>query len=726
MSMRQYASLKERSVTLIINALIAYAVFFASAGTWLPSGGIESVWLISAISLWFLTLLSAPWFVPPRDAIVSGVGALLVLTTMDLGSVNRFQAELGTMRWLFVGFSVVVILVAVIALFLFDKDNRSVLGKYAFRITGIFGQGELLFSAPAVISIIGAYQAAFTEIAWLLLYWMLIAVGKPVERLAAAWRQIGEDADAAERNPTVGLIGRIDHPNIIRVKLSSANSWSPNRLFTASMPDGSQNYVVSLFSQMQGTEVVGTGLCVARAADQIDLASGAVCSSHDEEKTRGFLENLSGARDARLVGFVVENSNIGVIAFEVAVGADLKEGDVVFAHMAQSDVFYQIVGAETVEESFDQNPRGTHVVRAAQLGIYSPADGFTKFSWLPTMNTPLFSAGSRQFEPSVIGEREFAIGKIPSTEVEAVARLDDLVEFHTAILGVTGTGKTELALDLVRQAAQSNVKVFCVDFTGDYRQRLEDLNPIFPSPDATKASNIEGLLATIDAYGFKAGDQKTKLKELLNEIRGETATSINEFLSSDNQYVAIFELAEIANSKAGLRLTEIYLSAIMNWARKYRRARQIFICLEEAHTIVPEAFGSGFDGETKWVVERIGQIALQGRKYGVGLLVISQRTALVSKTILSQCNTFLTHSLIDQTSLNFLESVYSAQHTRLIPNLGRFEFLAFGKAIKAERPVILRRDFDQAKLDASLALRRPLPEDTPQATAAVEAAAEGD
>lgn len=75
--------------------------------------------------------------------------------------------------------------------------------------------------------------------------------------------------------------------------------------------------------------------------------------------------------------------------------------------------------------------------------------------------------------------------------------------------------------------------------------------------------------------------------------------------------------------------------------------------LEEAHTIVPEVFGSGFDANTQFVVSRNGQIALQGRKYGVGLMVISQRTALVSKTILSQCNTFLTHSLIDQTSLNF-------------------------------------------------------------------------
>lgn len=146
----------------------------------------------------------------------------------------------------------------------------------------------------------------------------------------------------------------------------------------------------------------------------------------------------------------------------------------------------------------------------------------------------------------------------------------------------------------------------------------------------------------------------------------------------------------------------------MNWARENRQAKQILIVLEEAHTIIPETFSAGFDYDTQWVVSRIGQIALQGRKYGVGLLVISQRTALVSKTILSQCNTFLTHGLIDQTSLNFLESVYSNQYTRLIPNLGQFEFIAYGKGIRAERPVLLKRPFDPAKKAASDALRKPL------------------
>jgi hypothetical protein len=40
--------------------------------------------------------------------------------------------------------------------------------------------------------------------------------------------------------------------------------------------------------------------------------------------------------------------------------------------------------------------------------------------------------------------------------------------------------------------------------------------------------------------------------------------------------------------------------------------------------------------------------------------------------------------------------------------LGFLEFLAFGKAIRAERPILLKRPFEQSKQDASDKLRQPL------------------
>jgi uncharacterized protein len=710
----RFPTLADRAKVLLVNIAVFYAALVLASGYWLPTGGLEGVWFLSALALWFLSLLSAPWFIPSRDALANAIGASVILVTAELAGTTKFHSQLELIRWVGVAYCVGVALLSLASLFLHDRDFQSPWGKLCFRLTGIFGPGEVLYTFPALISIIGAYQQSLPSVGWLLILWTTFIIARPAERALAAWHYWAADVLARHELPAVGTIERIDHPNIVRVRLIRSDGWKPGALHIAAMPDGDQQFVLALFMQVQGVEVMGTGLCVAGVAERIEAIKGHVHIAPKPAMAAEFVENLSGTKGAEMVGFTVENSTIGTLRFEVGAAADLAEGDVIFTKTGGSEVFYQILDVETAEESFDQNPRGTHIVKTAQLGCYDPGRGFTKYPWLPAMNTPLFMAKGREFPQVQVSEREFLIGDVPSTKIGVVANIDDLVEYHTAILGVTGTGKTELALDVVREALTRGVKVFCVDFTGEYRARLDDLKPIFPAPPAEVATDLEAKLFAAETGAYGAGAEKKALSAALKGMHATIEPQIAEFLAGKNN-LAIFELADIANTKASLRLTEMYLSAIMSWARKNRKARQIMIVLEEAHTIIPETHGAGFDYDTQWVVSRIGQIALQGRKYGVGLLVVSQRTALVSKTILSQCNTFLTHSLIDQTSLNFLDSVYSSQHVRLIPNLRFLEFLAFGKALRAERPILLKRAHDPVKKRASEKLRRPLKQPAPSA-----------
>jgi hypothetical protein len=716
------SSLSKRVKALLINILIFYGALWWASAFWLPTGGLESVWFLSALALWFFSLLSAPYFVPPRDALANAIVATCILVTADTSSAGPLKSQLDIIRWVAVGYSILVTTLSLTALFLYDRNKASVSGRLFYRLAGVLGKGEILYTFPAVISIIGAYHQTPLTVAWLLILWTIFIIARPAELMMTVYRRWTEDQSSEVRTPSVGVIERIDYPNILRVRLNQTSTWKPGTLHIAATSNGEQQYVLALFSQVQGAEVMATGLCIAIVSDPLTVASGQVVLSHDADKATEFIANLSGMKGAELIGFTVENSTIGLLRFEVSAICDLSEGDVVFARVLGREVFYQILDAQTAEESFDQNPRGTHIVNAAQLGCYDPATGFTKFPWLPSMNAPLFWAKNLKFAPPKLSEKEFVIGDLPSTNIGVAANIDELVEYHTAILGVTGTGKTELALDIVREAIGQDVKVFCVDFTGEYKARLEDLKPIFPTLSAQQSADLEAKLFDVETGNFGAKEEKKALNASMKQVKATVVAQMEAFLLSNEQRLAILELTDIANSKASLRLTEQYLSAIMTWARANRQARKIMIVLEEAHTIIPETFGSGFDGDTQWVVSRIGQIALQGRKYGVGLMVISQRTALVSKTILSQCNTFLTHSLIDQTSLSFLESVYSTQHSRTIPNLGRFEFLAFGKAIRAERPILLKRPFNQDKKDASDRLRRPLKAEMKEATKAATAA----
>jgi DNA helicase HerA-like ATPase len=58
---------------------------------------------------------------------------------------------------------------------------------------------------------------------------------------------------------------------------------------------------------------------------------------------------------------------------------------------------------------------------------------------------------------------------------------------------------------------------------------------------------------------------------------------------------------------------------------------------EEAHNYIPQSEGAKY-GTVKRAIERV---AKEGRKYGISLMVVSQRPSEISETVFSQCNNFV-------------------------------------------------------------------------------------
>ena len=629
---------KHRLIALGIYVLLLVLLSKLVTGEGFPAESGKRLWLLSGIGLWFFILLSAPWFRPPRDSLVNAVIAGLLLSLLDFHSVNLLRTELSTFRWMAVGVAAVTASTAVAAMALRDVDSilRPRLGyfsKLSFRVSDALGRGEIVFTPPALISIIGYYQSAPLQQLWLMFVWVFLVAVRPVElalRLIAQIRSINKNTKETE---LIGVISRVDNPNVVRVALEARAIWMPGNVVLACLPNSDQVYVLPLFYHVQESQLVGTGLChVCQDSPIPEAVPGHVYLAPVKIQARAIISELSGLDDgAELIGFVVEDSNISAIRFEVSPDSALEEGMLTFCRVGGQTVYYQILDARTSEEAFEKNPRGKHIAVAAQLGCLDAAKGFVKYGWLPTMNSPVFI--SKEPVKFVAADREadeFPIGKIPGSDISVQASFFDLLEFHSAIIGVTGTGKTEFAFDVIKQALLLDSKVFCVDFTEEYKVRLADHAPQSLGLEEEQAKKLDQKLFAVDTGAYGAPEEKKALKKFVDSIKDPVMQSVEKFLSSDGPSLGIFELPEITNTKATLRATELYLSSIMDWARRHRRARRTLIVLEEAHTIIPETAGSGFDYDTQWVVGRISQIALQGRKYGVGLLVISQRTALVS------------------------------------------------------------------------------------------------
>jgi len=703
---------RQRLLAFAIYVVALWLVGGLGTGVWRPTAGGETLWFVSGIGLWLFATLGAPFFVRPRDALANAATVLLLLLVVDLRPVTSLAPALNIFRWLGVALALGVGIAAGLSIWLYGTETgaaafRARVQKVSYRLAVRVGDGPVLFTPPALLSIVGFHQQDPIAMLVLSFTWVLAVSLKPIELMLRLWGELRATPLSAAVQ-SVGRIERIDSPDILRVNLDAADSWKRANPHVACLVGGKAVHVIPLFVQTQDTGLIGTGLCCGTCDQPLAHATpGHVYRSADAPEADELVRTLHGGTDAvDLIGFVVEKSTISTIRFEVASDVRLREGILLFVRQQEDTVYYQILDAETAEETFSQNPRGTQVATAAQLGVLDAEKGFVKYGWVPAMNTPVFRprAMVAPQEPRTDDTDTFVLGKVPDSRVPVRASLTDMFDFHTAILGVTGTGKTELAFDIIAKVLQQGAKVFCVDFTGEYEPRLLKHNPQALGLDETKANDLNAKLFAVETGSYGAKDERKDLKQFLDAILPDIQQRVDKFLTADGPALGIFSLPEIANTKATLRATELYLSSIFNWARKHRKQRRVVVVLEEAHTIIPEGSWSGFDSDTQWTVGRIGQIALQGRKYGVGLLILSQRTALVSKTLLSQCNTCIAFAMYDKTGLDYLSNVFSSEHVRAIPNLKFLQGIAFGKAIRSDRPVIFEIPVDDEKRKASEAL----------------------
>src|SRR5690606_21036829 len=119
----------------------------------------------------------------------------------------------------------------------------------------------VMFTPPALISIVGFHQNDLTALLWLAAIWMIAVAMRPIELMSRIWSLVRAQAQSKVAPEMVGTVARVDDPNIVRVTLTSAASWKSDRLHTARLPGDRHVQVVPLFVQTQNDQLIGTGLC---------------------------------------------------------------------------------------------------------------------------------------------------------------------------------------------------------------------------------------------------------------------------------------------------------------------------------------------------------------------------------------------------------------------------------------------------------------------------------
>lgn len=176
---------------------------------------------------------------------------------------------------------------------------------------------------------------------------------------------------------------------------------------------------------------------------------------------------------------------------------------------------------------------------------------------------------------------------------------------------------------------------------------------------------------------FKPGDWSPDEEGKINK---DLDSLLKDWIGSDKP-ITIMDLSgvpvNILNTIIGVLLRIIYDGLF--WARNLSqggRNRPLLLLMEEAHNYLSN------DGNALSIVQKIVK---EGRKYGIGAMIVSQRPSEVNSTILSQCGTFFALRLANTIDRGHITSAVTDNLeglTSMLPILRTGEAIILGEAVK--------------------------------------------
>lgn len=139
--------------------------------------------------------------------------------------------------------------------------------------------------------------------------------------------------------------------------------------------------------------------------------------------------------------------------------------------------------------------------------------------------------------------------------------------------------------------------------------------------------------------------------------------------NAENGEIAIIDLSLVPSEIIYIIIAviaRIVFEALQRYKKMSNELLPTVLILEEAHTFICRyTEGSDEIYPAKMCTQTFEKIAREGRKFGLGLVISSQRPSELSPTVLSQCNTFLLHRIVNDRDQELVK--------RLVPDsLGGF------------------------------------------------------
>jgi hypothetical protein len=729
--MKKDLNIQQRLVVsvLYIGTLLALIFIFTHNFEFLTDGSPYNLIFVSAaLLLVFGKYLTEPFFTKPVDTITNLTAILLALLAVkDQSAFIAYDEFL----WATVG----LLALALISI-LFSKKSKpgwlDRLQRAVYLTVTTLGSSKWAFSVMYLLVLLSFFTKRPAEFWALLSFFVFVItqfVYEDLVRLASKiWAQL------KARGTLTSLLGTAigkENPFLFKVEVESGKIGS-SQLKTGSLVyiqaernRGFLGVIANEKSLINGTwltiYLLTSGnrvLCYNFKTQKIEKTSDLFSPNNhvfsldinelSDEAKKEVKSDSTYEQSSKIVGYVAQGSNINRIKFEILPelansGILLSEGTVIHTRIHGQNCLYQVVDGLTDEEALEKHDSTGFTIGIAQkLGKYDDTKReLISSRWLPGIYAPVYISDTSKSKFEAL-----SIGALPNTELHLdIKDVHSLVTHNTAILGILGVGKSSLAFELIQKVVnETSSKVVCIDITNEHGKTLSNyldesliqLDFVQDKLTALKTSSQKTGARDKPAEWGNTTEYATSLQALLKEF-GESDKRVlvlNPDLHAVTKALSQFNITELAEltvaQKTRIISERVFLKAKDGWqADDSKQEAKYLIVYEEAHSLIPEWNSSANDGDQQ-ASNGTAKVIMQGRKYGLGSLVITQRTANISKSILNQCNTIFALRVFDDTGKTFLENYVGSDYANALPILEERHAVVVGKALSLKQPVILQ------------------------------------
>ena len=214
--------------------------------------------------------------------------------------------------------------------------------------------------------------------------------------------------------------------------------------------------------------------------------------------------------------------------------------------------------------------------------------------------------------------------------------------------------------------------------------------------DVTPSEFQKDYASILNKFRVLTTDPRVRFLMEENALDAPTLSQIlSQFLNvdaADDLCLKIIDISGLPNEVAGPltgSIARLLFQFKLHQTREERELDPILFVCEEAHRYVPNR------GDAQYEVAQtaVRRLAREGRKYGLGLMLVSQRPSDIEDTVISQCNSWIVLRLANSSDQEHVARMLPDSltgMTRILSSLPRQEALFVGEAAAIPARIRLR------------------------------------